>query len=101
MFGDFRAARGGGPKRSFVGGERNADGVVQGVAADGKRSDPLGRDGGDVGLLAGHILLVLQEFPAQQYSTRAFFLDEAAGKAVFIDHTRQPVPVNELPNNRT
>ena len=88
VFGDFRAARGGGPERGFVGGERNADGVVHGVAADGKWSDPLGRDGGDVGLLAGHILLVLQEFSAKQYSTRAFFLDEAAGKAVFIDHTR-------------
>ena len=101
VFGDFRAARGGGPERGFVGSERDADGVVHGVAADSERPDPLGRDGGDVGLLAGHILLVLQEFPAQQYSTRAFSLDEAAGKAVFIDHIRQPVPINGLPNNRT
>ena len=54
VFGDFCAARGRGPKRGFVSGKRHADAVVDGIAADGERSNPLGRDGGGVGFCASH-----------------------------------------------
>ena len=91
VFGDFRAARGGGPERGFVGSERDADGVVHGVTADGERPDPLGRDRGDVGLLAGHILLVLQEFSAQKYSTRAFSLRRSETSTAQKKRTHSPL----------
>ena len=79
MLGALRTARGRRPEWGFISSERHADGVVHGIAADGERPDPSGRNGGGVGVVAGHVAGCTVAGKGADYSTRVSSHCETAG----------------------